>query len=134
MNSWVFKVLKFYKSMGNCKTRVKNEPTMLSKEDFEFRYGFMKEELEEFKEAYEDKDFVGMVDAICDLLYVTIGTGIEMGIDIDPAFNEVHRSNMTKVNGHMREDGKWMKPDDWEPPNLEEVIEKMRYYKTNGMI
>jgi len=131
-NPWISDVLKFYHAMGPCKDRLVSEPTMLSGKAFNFRYAFIQEELQEFKEAYDEQDFVEMADAIGDLLYVVIGTGIEMGLDLDAIWNEVQRSNMTKVNGYQREDGKWMKGDDFSPPDLEPLIAKMKSIIDNG--
>jgi predicted HAD superfamily Cof-like phosphohydrolase len=67
-----------------------------------------------------------MIDAICDLLYVTYGAAIALGIDVEPFFAEVHRSNMSKLglDGKpiYREDGKVTKPSSWSPPNLRAVL------------
>lgn len=62
------------------------------------------------------------VDGMCDLSYVTFGAAIEMGIDLEPFFDEVHRSNMAKVGGATREDGKTLKPEGWEPPAIERLL------------
>jgi len=61
------------------------------------RYAFMREELEEYMRAAENGDLVEIADALADLLYVTLGTAVVFGIDIQPVFAEVHRSNMTKT-------------------------------------
>ncbi len=77
-------------------------------------------EIESWNE--EDVDMIGIVDGSSDLLYVTHGTNANLGIDIQPFYEEVHRSNMTKVKGgRRREDGKWMKPDTYTPADLEKV-------------
>lgn len=63
-------------------------------------------------------------DAILDLLVVTIGSSVAMGIDLDPGWREVHRSNMSKfIDGHRREDGKWVKGPSYSPANLRPIIE-----------
>jgi hypothetical protein len=51
------------------------------------------------------------------------GTAVEFGIDIQPFFDEVHRTNMLKVGGTTREDGKTLKPPGWEPPRIREMLE-----------
>jgi predicted HAD superfamily Cof-like phosphohydrolase len=71
---------------------------------------------------------VEILDALADIGYILAGTIINHGMqDIyDDAFKEVHRSNMAKlVDGkvHRRDDGKVMKPDDWQPPNLARFLE-----------
>src|SRR5512143_3696452 len=65
-------------------------------------------EAAEFIEAADKDDFVEMVDALADLLVVTYGTAVEMGVDLEPVFAEVHRSNMSK-NGGMDPGGKILK-------------------------
>lgn len=88
----------------------------------EFRASLIQEELDE----YLDADFnIEIADAIADLLYVVIGTAVAHGIDIEPIFNEVHRSNMSKfIDGYKREDGKWIKGPSYSPANLEPLIQK----------
>lgn len=59
------------------------------------------------------------VDALCDLLYVTYGAAVEMGIDLESCFELVHEANLRKVPGPVREDGKKLKPEGWMPPDIE---------------
>jgi predicted HAD superfamily Cof-like phosphohydrolase len=51
------------------------------------------------------------------------GAAVSYGIDMEPVFNEVHRSNMSKVGGHKREDGKWVKPATYSKACLEPIIQ-----------
>jgi predicted HAD superfamily Cof-like phosphohydrolase len=69
-------------------------------------------------------DVVNQIDALCDLLYVTYGMAVEMGIDLEPFFAEVHAANMRKVGGPVREDGKREKPPGWRSPDLAAVFER----------
>lgn len=96
------------------------EPDGLDAASFpgELRVRLIQEEAEEFAEAVRDGDVVEMVDALCDLLYVTYGAAVSLGVDLQPFFEEVHASNMAKVDGYRREDGKWMKPAGWQPPDI----------------
>lgn len=72
-------------------------------------------------------DIVSVADAIADLLYVVYGAAVAYGINIDPVFGEVHRSNMTKfIDGHRREDGKWVKGPSYEPARIAEVLHAQR--------
>jgi predicted HAD superfamily Cof-like phosphohydrolase len=80
------------------------------------------EEWEEFCEASDSGDVVGVADALADLLYVVYGAGEAWGLDLEPIFAEVHRSNMTKAGGPVRADGKLLKGPDWSPPELEMII------------
>jgi len=62
----------------------------------ERRFSIMDEELKEYMDAICAGDLVKVADAIADLLYTVLGTAVHHGIDIQPIFEEVHRSNMTK--------------------------------------
>ena len=63
-------------------------------------------------------------DALGDLLYVAYGAAVAWGIEIDPVLEEIHRSNMTKfIDGHKREDNKWVKGPSYTPANVRAVLE-----------
>jgi len=49
-----------------------------------------------------------------------------LGIDLMPFYEEVHRTNMAKLGGPKREDGKQLKPPGWEPPRIGEILKEMR--------
>ena len=86
------------------------------------RSRMMAEEVVEFLAATDEGDFIEAVDALCDLMYLILGAAVEMGVDLEPCFAEVHRSNMTKTRGHRDSGGKVLKGEDFEPPNLVRVI------------
>lgn len=86
------------------------------------RVSLIEEEAAEFAEAVQGRDMVAMIDALCDLLYVTYGAAVCLGVDLEPFFAEVHRSNMTKQGGPVRPDGKQLKPDGWQPPRIAELL------------
>lgn len=68
---------------------------------------------------------VGIADALADIKYVCEGAACSFGLDLEPIFNEVHSSNMTKfIDGHRREDGKWVKGPSYRPADLKQVVEK----------
>jgi len=82
-----------------------------------------------------DEDFTCDMDAVnlsklakelADLLYVVYGCAETYGIDIEPVFEEVHRSNMTKTGGSKREDGKILKGDNYVPPDIAAIIAKQQ--------
>jgi predicted HAD superfamily Cof-like phosphohydrolase len=90
------------------------------------RTSLIQEELDELCVAWEKGDIVEMIDALCDLEYVVMGAAVALGLqDIMPFFNEVHRSNMSKVwpDGTVkyREDGKVLKPDSYSPADLRKI-------------
>ncbi len=86
------------------------------------RVRLVEEEAAEFARAVEAGDLVAMVDALCDLLYVTYGAAVALGVDLEPHFAEVHRSNMAKRGGPVRGDGKQLKPGGWQPPRLAAIL------------
>ena len=69
-----------------------------------------------------NRDIIEAADALGDILYVVYGLALEMGVNIRDVFNEIHASNMTKLddNGNVvkREDGKILKGDNYAKPNI----------------
>ena len=86
------------------------------------RNRLIQEEFEEFQEAIQRQDLPSMAKELADLLYVVYGTAVSLGIDMEPVFKEVHRSNMSKVGGYKREDGKWVKSLTYSPASLDAII------------
>ena len=86
------------------------------------RCALIVEEAAETVAAIESGNLVEAIDGMCDLLYVTLGTAVEFGVDLTPFFEEVHRSNMEKVGGATRDDGKILKPDGWQKPRIAEML------------
>jgi hypothetical protein len=147
-------VKEFYIAFGQ-QEFLKKEMTY---ERMELRERLFDEELKEYKMAEKNKDKVEMLDAVCDMCYILIGTLLEMHKgDVDTvtdviyfgeddkskfifekvfknefndifvkAFEEVHKSNMSKLeNGKaiFREDGKILKGENYFRPNLKQFIE-----------
>jgi predicted HAD superfamily Cof-like phosphohydrolase len=76
------------------------EPTIPAKKEWEFVYNFILEELEEYKHACETGNIVEVLDALCDITYVSLGNGAMLhGLKdkIQPAYAEVQASNMSKA-------------------------------------
>lgn len=87
----------------------------------------VEEEYDELGDARAVDDAVEELDACCDLIWVTIGYALSRGWDISGAFNEVARSNMSKIDSATgkvlkREDGKVMKPATFSEPKLLEFL------------
>jgi predicted HAD superfamily Cof-like phosphohydrolase len=101
----------------------RDTPGIPDKTTRELRCELIREELDELRAAFADGDIVEVADALADLLYVTYGTAVSCGIDMEPVFREVHRSNMTKVGGYKRDDGKWVKPETYSPADIATVLE-----------
>ena len=106
--------------------RVELEPTWPDFNTRELRLELIQEELEELSDAVADRDMIQIADALTDLLYVVYGAGHSFGLDLDECFEEVHRSNMSKLgeNGRPihREDGKVMKGPGYFEPDLEGIL------------
>ena len=71
-------------------------------------------------------DLEGVVDGCADISVVTVGTLIAFGVDDEPILEEVDRANLRKFGpgSYAREDGKWIKPPDWTPPDILGVLER----------
>jgi len=95
------------------------------------RNRLIQEEFEELQEAMQEKDLPAIAKELADLLYVVYGTAVSLGIDMEPVFKEVHRSNMSKVGGYKREDGKWVKPPTYSPASLEKILEAQAVSETH---
>ena len=106
---------------------VKREPELPDDETAKLRIELIVEELNELIDANEDKDLVGIADALTDILYVTYGAGHAFGIDLDSCFREVQRSNMSKLGEDgkpiYREDGKVLKGPNYSEPDLKKTLQ-----------
>ncbi len=125
MNPIVASLLEFNEAFEIPKLEA---PGLGPDELIELRIKLLTEEVQEYAEAARSGDLVEVLDALADIGYILAGTIINHGMQgiYDDAFNEVHRSNMAKlVNGKVirREDGKVLKPEGWQPPQLAQFIE-----------
>ncbi len=109
----------------------KNEPIAdLGESKNLLRYKLMREENEEYLEAAQDNDLVEVADALGDMLYILCGTIIEHGMQhkIEEVFNEIQRSNMSKLGEDgspiYREDGKVLKGPNYFKPNIREILDR----------
>jgi predicted HAD superfamily Cof-like phosphohydrolase len=87
------------------------------------------EEVTELKEAINNNDQIETLDALIDILVVTIGAIHSMGSDGDGAWKEVMKTNFAKIDKETgkvrkREDGKVLKPVGWTPPELAPFLKK----------
>ena len=118
------KVKVFMKTFGQ---EVKSKASFPDQKIQNLRYDLIKEELDELKEALDQKNLKEVADALTDILYVTYGAGHAFGIDLDKCFAEVQNSNMSKLDENGRpiynENGKVMKGPNYFQPNLQKFIE-----------
>ena len=117
------KVKTFMEIFGQ---EVKTKPSFSTDKINNLRYDLIKEELEELKEAMENKDLLEVADALTDILYVTYGAGHAFGVDLDKCFDEVQNSNMSKLgeNGEpiYNESGKVKKGPNYFKPDLSKFV------------
>lgn len=118
----------FHKAFGAYILPDEAKPSLMKRAT---RMRLLLEEIEELEEAVEANDLVEVADAYADIVYIVLGSalshiGKERFIKV---WDEVHRTNMTKlVNGKpiLREDGKILKPEGWQPPNIKDIVENWR--------
>ena len=113
----------FMKTFGQ---EVKNKPDFPNGKITQLRYDLIKEELDEFEKAIKTNDLKEVADALTDILYVTYGAGHSFGINLDKCFEEVQRSNMSKLDRDGKpiynEKGKVMKGPNYSKPNLKQFF------------
>ena len=98
-------------------------PTLPDEKTRNLRVRLIQEEFDELKEAFHKGDLPNVAKELADLLYVVYGTAVSCGIDMEPVFQEVQRSNMSKVGGYKREDGKWVKPSTYSPAEMAPILD-----------
>lgn len=120
------------------KFHVKNDlphpdvPQLLRADVFQFRYRFLREELEEILDSHMSDDLAGVADGLIDLVYVAMGTGVLMGIPWQLLWDEVQRANMSKVRASsstesFEQTGRGhsydvVKPDGFVPPQIQKLL------------
>jgi len=117
------KVKEFMKTFGQ---EIEESPKFPNDKVLKLRIDLIKEELCELEEAIKNKDLIEVADALTDILYVTYGAGHAFGINLDACFDEVQRSNMSKLdlNGKpiYSQQGKVLKGPNYFAPNLSKFI------------
>ena len=117
------KVKEFMDIFGQ---EIKNKAEFPNEKIIDLRKKLIEEEFQELKDAIKDNDIVEVADALTDILVVTYGAGVAFGIDLDKCFQEVHRSNMSKLSQEGKpiynEFGKVMKGPNYSRPDLKKFI------------
>lgn len=120
-------VQEFHESFG---LGVQHKPiAKLDADKLKLRFDLMAEENEEYLEAAKNNDLAEVADALGDMLYILCGTILEHGMQykIEEIFNEIQRSNMSKLGKDgkpiYREDGKVLKGPNYFKPNIAAIIE-----------
>tara|TARA_Y100001935_G_C17067368_1_gene389811 strand:+ start:88 stop:465 length:378 start_codon:yes stop_codon:yes gene_type:complete len=108
---------------------VKKKSELSSKKINSLRINLIREELDELTKAMNENDILEVADALTDILYVTYGAGHAFGLDLDRCFDEVQKSNMSKLGKNGKpiydENGKVMKGPNYFKPNLSKFINKV---------
>ena len=131
MKKQLEQLLEFQRAYNSTRN---SKPTLISEDDYTLRYKLGKEELIEYFDACKDGDLIEVADALADQLYILLGTMISHGMQdvIEDIFDEVHRSNMSKLGPDgkplYREDGKVLKGPNYSPPNVS------KYLSDNGQL
>tara|TARA_Y100000389_G_scaffold109134_1_gene106209 strand:- start:106 stop:477 length:372 start_codon:yes stop_codon:yes gene_type:complete len=117
------KVGIFMKTFGQ---EVKDKPSLGDENINQLRLNLIEEELDELKEAMHNKDLLEIADALTDILYVTYGAGHAFGINLDKCFEEVQKSNMSKLDESGKpiynDSGKVMKGPKYFKPDLKKFL------------
>ena len=116
-------VKKFMETFGQ---EIKEKASFPNEKITSLRYDLIKEELDELREAIDNKDIKEVADALTDILYVTYGAGHAFGINLDRCFEEVQNSNMSKLGSDgkpiFNEKGKVMKGPNYFKPDLRKFV------------
>ena len=111
---------------------VAESPSVPDPKTMVLRERLIQEEFDELKEALKAENLPAIAKELADLLYVVYGTAVSYGIDMAPVFREVQRSNMSKVGGYKREDGKWVKPPTYSPARIAPILESQQRRSASG--
>lgn len=131
---WQDDVRKFHKRCGQS---IEITPTIPTLKELNLRIDLINEEINKelipLLERYQDpqyrkignntKDIAEITDGILDSIYVLLGTLIVFGVEAQPIWDEIQKSNMKKRGGGYREDGKVLKPKGWTPPDIQKLIQ-----------
>ena len=117
------KVGLFMKTFGQ---EIKTKPSFGTEKINQLRIDLIKEEFQELQEAIKNNDLKETVDALTDILYVTYGAGHAFGVNLDECFDEVQRSNMSKLDENGKpiynDAGKVMKGPNYFKPDLSKFL------------
>jgi len=130
MKTAIEDVTKFHETYG---VPILDSPEIPSWERRTLRWEIIYEEMEELRHAMAvglnrmiKADLIEVADGIADAIYVLIGTALEFGIPLEKVWDEVQRSNMSKLdeNGKpiLREDGKVLKGPNFFKPDIAKII------------
>lgn len=117
---WYADVLEFTRRLAP--NRIGSLPACPGRESRDLVRRLIKEEWHEADEAMQKGDLPGVADGLADLIYVSLHAAITYGIDLRPVWDAVQAANMAKEGGPTREDGKILKPEGWQPPDVAGIL------------
>jgi predicted HAD superfamily Cof-like phosphohydrolase len=117
---WYADVMEFHRAMAP--DLIGTMPKVPESAAADLRMALVCEEIVELEQAMERGDLPGVADAVADAIYVLLGLAVTFGIDMRPVWAAVHAANMAKVGGPRRADGKRLKPDGWQPPDIAAIL------------
>lgn len=119
----------FYKDVKEFQTAVGQNvgqaPAFPDDKERCLRIKLLEEEFNEYLHGESKDDLENVAKELCDIIYIVCGTAVSYGIPLDRVFDEVHRSNLSKlVDGKpiRRDDGKILKPEGWTPPDIKKIL------------
>lgn len=107
-------------------------PRVLSAEELGFRWRFLKEEIDEVREALQEEDLAQVAGELADLVWIANGIAHRMGLNMDAHWAAIREANMSKVKASAENPGKRgsamdiVKPEGWKRPNHDEILERTR--------
>lgn len=116
----MYDVAQFHEKFG---LPVEINPAIPEEKQRRLRMDLITEEFEEVYEAWKQDDLTNLTQELADLIYVCIGMALTYGLPLDYAFEEIHRANMRKVGGGSAENGKIMKPEGFEPADVQRIMD-----------
>jgi len=121
MNQEQLMVKEFHQKFG---FTINDTPTQIDMSLGSVRHTHTLKEMDELLSAIATENLVEIADALGDVLYFIYGTGVAYGVDLEPVFAEIHRSNMTKERPDPTQyiDAKAVKGKDYSPPDIESII------------
>ena len=116
-----------FNNQADFMTACDQSTTEWNAEQYRMYITLISEEVQELHEALAENDRVEQLDALIDILVVTIGAINSMGADGEGAWNEVMQTNFAKIDPdtgkvRKRDDGKVLKPEGWKAPELEQFL------------
>jgi predicted HAD superfamily Cof-like phosphohydrolase len=123
MKKLLDQVREFHESFG---VPVLPAPRFPAEDRRMLRHVLLRDEFEEYVLAENESNFAEVADALGDMAYIIAGTALEYGIPLDRVLDAIHKANMAKLGPDgkpiKRADGKVVKPDGWQPPDIEAAL------------